>query len=313
MNLAVRYLGVLALAILLTTGTGCLDSLNPNTIGGDPVAPGDPPGDPNTGGPPADPDPDPDPDPEPDFPPPPPPPPSGTVVFEQDFEGSNPFRGWLGRNTDTNLRVIEQESNRYGRLVYRPHSDWRITFLPRYEGLMDLRAEFSMRIPAGYRYKRYPEGDPQAGEIIGGGKHIWMLQSNNHYEPAEGREGLTRDGQTRLDFAAAREFGEWACTAYRYRPGGERPGEFKQRFYRGEWFEPGRWHRVRVDLHVNPGPGDDSGQLDVWIDGEYKGRMTGEFNVIGPTGGMRVLGFGNVDNLEGEPWMDVDDIRIEAR
>jgi hypothetical protein len=237
----------------------------------------------------------------------------GTVVFEQDFEGSDPFRGWLGRNIATNLRVIDQNGNRYGRLVYRPHSDWRITFLPRYEGLMDLRTEFSVRYPTGLRYKRHPAGDPREGEIIGGGKHVWCLQSNNHYAPAEGRDGRTMDGQTRLDFGADREFGEWDCTAYRYRPGGERPGEFKQRFTRGEWFVPGRWYRVRVDVHVNPGPGDDSGQLDIWIDGEHKGTMRGEFNVIGPAGGLRVLGFGNLDNCEGEAWMDVDDIRIEAR
>ena len=53
--------------------------------------------------------------------------------------------------------------------------------------------------------------------------------------------------------------------------------------------------------------------MEVFIDGESIGVFTGEFNVIGARGGVRVLGFGNMDNCEGEPWMDVDDIRVEAR
>ena len=233
------------------------------------------------------------------------------MLFEQDFEGADPFRGWLGRNVSTNLRVMGEGANHVGRLIYSPRSDWRISFLPRHQGVLDVRAEFSVRLPLGYHYKRYPAGDPNAGEIIGGGKHFWMLQSSNQYD--EGRDAVMADGVTRLDFGAHTEFGEWSCTSYRNLPGGERPGEFARRFEQGQWFTPGRWHRVRCDLHLNPGRGDSGGRLDLYIDGEPKGTFTGEFNVVGPTGGIRVLGFGNMDNLEGEPWMDVDDIRIEAR
>jgi hypothetical protein len=238
--------------------------------------------------------------------PPPPPPPSGTVLYEEDFESDRPFAGWEGRNTRTNLQVHEAGGNHYGRLVYVPHSDWRISFLPRYQGVFNLRAEYSVRLPAGYRYERDANG-----EIINGGKHFWMLQSHNPYD--EGREALQTDGQTRLDFGAWTEWGDWAVTAYRNLPGGGRPGEFARRFERGDYFTPGRWHRVRCDLQVNQQVGDDSGKLDLYIDGDHKGTFRGEFNVIGSRGGIRVLGFGNMDNCEGEPWNDVDDIRIEAR
>jgi len=243
---------------------------------------------------------------EPPGDPPPPPPPSGTVLYEEDFEGNRPFQGWLGRNISTNLQVQSANGNHFGRLIYRPHSDWRISFLPRYQGVFDVTAEYSVRLPAGYRYKR-----DESGEIIGGGKHFWMLQSHNPYD--EGREALTTDGQTRLDIGAWTEWGDWAVTAYRNLPGGVRPGEFARRFTRGDYFTPGRWHRVKATLRVNPTRGDDSGRMEMFIDGESIGVFTGEFNVIGARGGVRVLGFGNMDNCEGEPWMDVDDIRVEAR
>jgi hypothetical protein len=237
--------------------------------------------------------------------PPPPPPPSGTVLYEEDFEGNRPFQGWLGRNIRTNLQVESAGGNHFGRLIYVPHSDWRISFLPRHEGVFNVRAEYSVRLPAGWHYKRDANG-----EIINGGKHFWMLQSHNPYD--EGREALDIDGQTRLDFGAWTEFGDWAVTAYRNLPGGARPGEFARRFVRGDYFTPGRWHRVRCDLRVNPVPGQD-GTLDLYIDDDHKGTFRGEFNVIGARGGIRVLGFGNMDNCDGEPWMDIDDIRVEAR
>jgi hypothetical protein len=237
--------------------------------------------------------------------PPPPPPPSGTVLYEEAFEGDRPFAGWRGRNIRTNLRVEEAGGNHFGRLVYVPHSDWRISFLPRHQGVFNIRAEYSVRLPAGYRYER--DGN---GEIINGGKHFWMLQSHNPYD--EGREALHTDGQTRLDFGAWTEWGDWAVTAYRNLPGGGRPGEFARRFERGEYFTPGRWHRVRCDLQVNPQRGSD-GRLELYIDDDHKGTFRGEFNVIGSRGGIRVLGFGNMDNCEGEAWNDIDDIRVEAR
>jgi hypothetical protein len=244
-------------------------------------------------------------------PPPPPPPPSGALLYEENFDGENPFHGWRGRNVDTNLQVESESGNQFGRLIYQPHSDWRVSFLPRHAGVFDLVAEYSVRLPLGYRYRRYPDEDPRAGEIIGGGKHFWMLQSCNQYD--EGREAMMADGVTRLDFGARGELGDWAVTAYRNRPGGERPGEFARRFRSGQYFTPGRWHRVRCELHLNPGPGDNSGRLDLYVDDEHLGTFTGEFNVVGARGGIRVLGFGNLDNLEGEPWVDVDNIRITAR
>jgi len=310
-------LGVPVLVLLLGLGAGCIDTLTPDQPGGGIPDTGNPPPDPGNPPPPVVPPP-PDstvtPPPPPDStvtPPPLPPPPSGTVLFEQDFEGDQPFRNWLGRHLRTNLQVVEQAGNHIGRLIYSPNADWRISFLPRHQGVMDLRAEFSIRFPVGYRFKRYPPGHPRAGEIIGGGKHLWGLQSNNAYD--EGREAVDADGMTRLDFHPTTEFGRLGCIAYRAGPGGQRPGDFVRRFEEGEWFVPGRWHRVWCDLHLNSGPGDQGGRLDLWLDGDHKGTFSGEFNVIGPRGGIRVLGFGNMDNLEGEPWMDVDDIRIEAR
>jgi hypothetical protein len=163
----------------------------------------------------------------------------------------------------------------------------------------------------GFRFTRYPEGDPREGQFIIGGKHFWMLQSGNVYD--EGQEAVMLDGQNRIDFGQWDEFGHWQAIAYRFRPGGDRPGEFALHLDRGDYFVPGRWHRVRCDMHVNSGPGDDSGEVNLWIDGDLKGTFRGEFNVIGPRGGIRVLGFGNMDNIEGEPWVEVDDIRIEAR
>ncbi len=246
-----------------------------------------------------------DPDPLPDpLPPPPPPPPAGTVLYEQDFEGSDPFRGWLGRNASSNLQVIDQGENRIGRLVYEPHSDWLVSFLPRRQGVMDLEAEYSVRLPVGFRYKR-----DENGQIIGGGKHFWQLTSINRYLG----ETMDADGRTRLDFGAASDFGDWNITAYRNTVGGGRPGEFAMWFARGDYFTPGRWHRVRCRVHINPGPGDNSGRLELWIDDRHLGTFGGEFNVVGPTGGIRVLGFGNLDNIEGAPWVEVDDIRIVAR
>jgi hypothetical protein len=243
--------------------------------------------------------------------PPPPPPPSGTVLYDEDFEGQDPFHGWRGRNVRTNLQLMSQGGNHYGRLVYSPRSDWRISFLPRHQGVFDLRAEYSVRLPQGFRFTRYPEGDPREGQFIIGGKHFWMLQSGNVYD--EGPEAVQADGQNRIDFGQWAEFGHWQAIAYRFRPGGDRPGEFALHLDRERYFNPGQWHRVRCDLHVNDGPGDDTGQMDLWIDGDHKGTFRGEFNVIGPRGGIRVLGFGNMDNIEGEPWVEVDDIRIEAR
>ncbi len=264
--------------------------------------------DPDPQPPPPDPDPDPQPpppDPDPDpLPPPPPPPPAGTVLYQENFEGSEPFRGWVGRNVRSNLRVIDQGGNKIGRLVYDPHSDWLVSFLPRRQGVMDLEVEYSVRLPVGFRYKR-----DQNGQIIGGGKHFWQLTSINRYLG----ETVEADGRTRLDFGAASDFGDWNITAYRNTVGGGRPGEFAMWFDRGNYFTPGRWHRLRCRVHINPRPGDNSGRLELWIDGDHKGTFGGEFNVVGPTGGIRVLGFGNLDNIEGAPYVEVDDIRVIAR
>lgn len=242
--------------------------------------------------------------------PPTPEPAAGTVLYAEDFEGPRPFAGWLGRNRDRNLKVIDQGSNHHGRLIYVPLSDWRVSFRDRHQGVFDVRAEFSIRFPEGYRYKRYPPGGPRAGEVVGAGKHVWMLTSSNQF--AESRQQIAADGVTQLDWSSPSEFGPWARVSYRNRPGGSRPGEMKKRFNAGQWFVPGRWHRVRSDLHLNPGPGDASGTIKLWIDGDFKGTFGGEFNVIGAGGGVRVLGFGDMDNLEGEPWMDIDDIRLES-
>jgi hypothetical protein len=245
-------------------------------------------------------------DPNTDDPPPTPPPPAGTILYEEDFEGSDAFAGWRGRNVSTNLTVQSAGENRYGRLDYTPRSDWRISFLPRHQGVFDLRAEYSVRLPDGFRFARNEDG-----QFIVGGKHFWMLQSNNVYD--EGQEAVTADGHTRIDFGQWDEFGWWQAIAYRTFPGGERPGEFARHLDRGQYFQPGRWHRVRCDMHVNRGPGDNSGRADLYIDGDLKGSLAGEFNVVGSRGGIRVIGFGNMDNLEGETWVDVDDIRIVAR
>ncbi len=242
--------------------------------------------------------------------PPAPEPAAETVLYAEDFEGPNPFAGWLGRNRDRNLKVITEGSNHHGRLIYVPLSDWRVSFRDRHHGVFDVHVEFSLRFPKGYRYKRYPAGGPRAGEVVGAGKHVWMLTSSNQF--AESRQEIAADGVTRLDFSSPTELGPWACVSYRNRPGGSRPGEFKKRLKSGEWFVPGRWHRVRCDLHLNPGPGDASGTVGLSIDGDPKGTFGGEFNVIGEQGGVRVLGFGDMDNLEGEPWMDIDDIRVET-
>jgi hypothetical protein len=296
-----------SLLLLFTlSGSGCLENLisalNEDTT--------NLPDDPDNGNPPDNPQPpdddDPPPPPPPDDPPPSPPPPAGSVLYEENFDGAHPFQGWLGRNIETNLTVQSQSGNKFGRMDYSPHSDWRISFLPRYSGVFDLRAEYSIRLPVGWRYER-----DASGEMIQGGKHFWMLQSHNPYD--EGRDALTTDGQTRLDFGAWGEFGHWNVTAYRNTPGGGRPGEFAAHLDRGQYFQPGRWHRVRCDMHVNRRVGDRDGELKLYIDDQLKGTFGGEFNVIGARGGIRVLGFGNMDHCEGEPWMDIDNIRIVAR
>ncbi len=313
MRPSLRALGHSSLFLILVLAAGCFDSMDPLDqagdlgdnpaiqSGGDPTA-GDSAGGDSTG-----------PGEEPiDELPPVPAPPTGTVVYEENFEGDYSFAHWKGRNVRRNLRVIEQQDglNHLGRLVYRPNSDWRVSFLPRFEGAFDVITEFSIRFPAGYSFIRYPEGSRQAGQIIGGGKHVWMLLNTDIY--ADSRQVVRQDGVVRLDFSAPNEFGAWSCTSYRDRPGGGRPGEIKKRFAGDPWFIPGRWHRVRCELHLNREPGNRSGLLLLWIDGEHRGTFGGEFNVVGAAGGIRTLGFGNMDNLQGEPWMDIDDLRVEV-
>jgi hypothetical protein len=243
-------------------------------------------------------------------PPPPPPPPSGTVLYQNDFEGSDPFAGWLGRNVGSNLRVISESGNKVGRLIYDPHSDWICSFPgshgQRRQGVMKLVAEFSVRLPQGFRYKRDANGD-----VIGGGKHFWQLTSMNRYR--DGAQVLEEDGRTRMDFGQRTDYGTWDCTAYRNLVGGGRPGEFATVFAREDYFLPlGSWHRVKVKLVLNEQRGQD-GQLDLWIDEDHKGTFRGEFNVVGATGGITAFGFGNLDNVEGAPWVDIDGMRITAQ
>ncbi len=169
--------------------------------------------------------------------------------------------------------------------------------------------EFSLRFPGGYRYRRHPAAGPRAGQIIGGGKHVWQISNINGF--IDGRSAYTDDGWVRLDFNAQTEFGAWGCSTYRTRPGGESAADNPHRqFGTGPWFEPRRWHRLRCDIHLNRQPGDTSGTVDIWVDGQHRGGLRGEFNVVGPTGGMRVLGFGNLDNLAGDPWLEIDDILV---
>jgi hypothetical protein len=243
-------------------------------------------------------------------PPPPPPPPAGTVLYEQSFEEPDPFAGWLGRRTGTNLQVGEESGNRYGKLLFQPHADWRTSFLPRYQGVFDLRIEFAYRQPLGFRHKRYPAGHPRAGQIMGGGKHIFQISNVNSYQ--HGRDAIHRDGWCRLDFGTTTEDGPWECVAYRLSPGGERHREIKQRYEAGNWIQNGRWHQVRIDVHLNPGPDEGTGTCEMWVDGDHKGTLETRINVVGPTGGIRVFGFGNLDNTEGEPWVEIDNLRITA-
>ena len=241
--------------------------------------------------------------------PPPPPPIPGTVLYENDFEGSDPFKGWLGRNTSTNLKVITEGSNKIGRLIYDPHSDWICSFLPRREGVFDIEMTFACRLPTGFRYKRNSEG-----QIIGGGKHFVQLTSANRYK--YGNDVLIQDGRTRLDFGQEGEFGNWQCTAYRELLGGGRPGEFAHRFERGEekYFLPlGTWKTVRIRIHLNSGLGDNGGTNELIFGDHSLGTMRGEFNVVGSIGGITAFGFGNLDNVEGDPWVDIDNLKIVAR
>jgi hypothetical protein len=279
------------------------DPLPEEPPGGDPPPEEPPGGDPPPEEPPGG-------DPPPELPPPPPPPPAGTVLYEQDFEGSDPFDGWRGRNVRTNLQVGEAAGNRYGKLLFQPHSDWRVSFLPRYEGVMDLRIEFSYRQPRGFHHKRYPPGDPKEGQIMGGGKHVFQVSNVNTYQ--DGREAINQDGWCRLDFGTTTEDGPWEVVAYRKNREGERFRELKRRFESGNWFQNGRWHRVRIDIHLNRGPGQGNGTCEMWVDGDHKGRFSAEINMVGPTAGIRCFGFGNLDNLEGEPWIEIDDFRIES-
>lgn len=314
MRASLRALGHLGLflVLVLVLAAGCFDSMDPLDERGDhdgspAFQPG---GNPTTGDSTAGDSTGPGEEPLDELPPVPAPP-AGTVVYEETFEGTRPFAGWKGRNVRRNLQVIEQEGgqNHHGRLVYRPNSDWRVSFLPRFAGAFDVVTEFSIRFPAGYAFRRYPEGTRRAGQIIGGGKHVWMLLNTNHY--TDSRQVVRQDGVVRLDFSAPSELGAWSVTSYRDRPGGGRPGEFKKRFAGDSWFLPGRWHRVRCELHVNRELGSRAGLLLLYIDGEHQGTFGGDFNVVGEAGGIRALGFGNMDNLEGEPWMDIDDLRVE--
>jgi len=235
---------------------------------------------------------------------PPPPPPVGEILYANDFQGADPFAGWRGRNVSSNLTIHTELGNRYARLDYNPNSDWRISFLPRNAGAFDLRVAFAYRLPKGIDDRRNDEGG-----IIGGGKHVWQMSNVNTF--ADGRNAIANDGWTRLDFGSpAGVTGWWDCVSFRWPPH-SRERELKHKFQQTEWFLKERWYSVRADFHINQQRGED-GTVDLWIDGDHKGTFEAEFNVIGGTGGLRVLGFGNYDNLIGEPWVEVDDIRVEA-
>ncbi len=246
----------------------------------------------------------------PDPPPPPaPPPPPGQVVYANDFEGPDPFRGWLGRRPQ-NLSIGEEGGNRHARMLWEPHSNSRTSFLQRRGGLFDLRWEFRFRLPEGYDCERYPDDHPdRPGECWVGGGHMWQLSSLNRYEHPQGCE---TDGQVRLDWGAGNARGPWGVHSYRYTVGCERPGEFKTKMARETYLTIGRWHDVRIDVHLNSGPGDDSGTCETWIDGRSIGVHRGEFNVVGASGGIRVFGFGNYDHAAGSPWFEVDDLVISS-
>jgi len=234
---------------------------------------------------------------EPDLPGPPPlGPPPGTILYQSDFSGADPFKNWFSRRPG-NVTVQTDGGNKFCRLRWNPHSDTRINFLPRYQGVFKCRVEFAMRFPNGFSFPS------------GGGKHVWMLQSCNQHAG----EDLIEDGITRLDFGAWEPYKHWQAINYRCAPGGNYHTDAHKHYYDFE-LTPGRWHQIRLDCRLNAGKGDDSGHMVLSKDGRIEGELRGEFNIVGSKGGMRVLGFGNVDSLvqNGSDYFDVDNIRIAA-
>lgn len=236
-------------------------------------------------------------EPEPEQPPPPPLGPApGTVLYQSDFSQPNPFVGWFSRRPG-NVTVQQESGNKFCRLKWNPHSDTRITFLPRFQGVFKSRVEFALRFPAGLSFP------------TGGGKHVWMLMSLNAHQG----EDRTVDGETRLDFGTWEPFEHWQAINYRCERGG-RYHTAANRHYNEFALTPGRWHQIRLDCRLNAGKGDDSGHMVLSKDGRIEGELRGEFNIVGPEGGMRVLGFGNMDGLaeNGSDYFDVDNIRVTA-
>lgn len=236
-------------------------------------------------------------EPEP-IPPEPPPlgPPPGSVLYQSDFSQANPFQGWYSRFPG-NVTVQTEGGNKFCRLRWNPHSGTRISFLPRFQGVFKCRVEFALRFPRGFDF------------ATGGGKHIWMLQACNQLAG----ENLLVDGECRLDFGAWEPFSHWQAINYRCEPGGSYHTA-ANKHYNGFTMTPDRWHQIRLDCRLNAGKGDDSGHMVLSKDGQIEGELRGEFNIIGTKGGMRVLGFGNVDNLveNGSDYFDVDNIRVTA-
>jgi len=231
-------------------------------------------------------------------PPEPPPlgPPAGTVVYQSDFSGADPFKGWYSRRPG-NVTIQTEGSNKFCRLRWNPHTDTRISYLPRFQGLFKCRVEFGLRLPAGFSFPS------------GGGKHVWMIQSCNQHAG----ENLLEDGITRLDFGTWEPYKHWQAINYRCEPGGSYHTGAHKHFY-DFTLTPGRWHQIRLDVRLNSGKGDDSGHMVLSKDGNIAGELRGEFNIMGPKGGMRVLGFGNMDGIvaNGSDYFDVDNIRVAA-